>query len=133
MAGFHFYCGTWLGDDKSANPIFDVIDEVCELVASETDDRSMEDFIRLWNAQQENDDIRLSQMMLSVLENPLRRYQAVLVRRLGLSSPQASIKELGAFPRSITDDESKFECVVDIFKGYEVVKKTGNPLVIHFC
>jgi len=132
MAGLHFYCGKWLGEDKSANPIFEVIDEVREFVSPETD-RSMVDFFREWEAQAENDEIKLSQMMLSALYDPLKRYQGVLVSRLGLSSSQASIEELGEFPRSISEDESKFLCVVDIFKGFEVVNRTGNPLVIHFC
>ena len=133
MAGLHFYCGKWLGDDKSDNPIFDVIDEVRELFSSETYERSMEDFFREWNAQQENDEIELSEMMLAALYNPLKRYQGILVRRLGLSSSEASIQELGPFPRSISVDEAKFLCVADIFKGFDVVKRTGNPLVIHFC
>jgi len=133
MAGLHFYCGKWLGDDKSANPIFDVIKEVRELVPPSQGDSSMDDFFREWEAQQENEEIRLSHAMLSALCNPLRRYQSVLVCRLGLSSPEASIEELGSFPRSISEDEAKFLCVADLFKGFEVVKQTGNPLVIHFC
>jgi hypothetical protein len=133
MAGLHFYCGNWLGEDKSANPVFDVIEEVREFASPETDDPSMAEFFREWDAQQQNDEVKLSQRMLSALCNPLRRYQSVLVSRLGLSSAEASIRELGAFPRSISEDEAKFLCVVDIFKGFEVVKKTGNPLVIHFC
>ncbi|MFN5709978.1 MAG: hypothetical protein ACK6DS_04490 [Planctomycetota bacterium] len=133
MAGLHFYCGKWLGEDKSANPIFDVIDDVREFVSSGADDQSIEDFFREWDAQLENDKIKLTETMLSALYNPLMRYQDDLVCRLGLSSSEASIEELGAFPRSISDDESKFLCVIDIFKGFEVVKKTGNPLVIHFC
>ena len=133
MAGLHFYCGKWLGDDKSANPIFDVIDDVREFVSPETDHRTMAGFFQEWEAQQENDEIKLSQMMLSALYNPLKRYQSALVSRLGLSSSEASIEELGAFPRSISEDEAKFLCVVDLFKGIEVVKRTGNPLVIHFC
>ena len=133
MAGLHFYCGKWLGEDKSANPIFDVIDDVREFVSSGADDQSIEDFFREWDVQLENDEIKLTETMLSALYNPLMRYQDDLVCRLGLSSSEASIEELGAFPRSISDDESKILCVIDIFKGFEVVKKTGNPLVIHFC
>jgi hypothetical protein len=130
MAGLHFYCGSWLGDDKSANPIFEVIEEVRELVS--TDD-ALDDFLREWNAQQENDEIRLSESMLLAICKPLRCYQSILVGRLGLSSLDASIEELGSFPRSISADEAKFLCVVDIFNGFEIVKQTGNPLVIHFC
>ena len=133
MAGLHFYCGKWLGDDKSANPIFDVIEDVREIVSSNMDDVAMNEFFREWAAQQENEEIRLSQSMLSTLCNPLKRYQNGLVNRLGLSSPDASIEELGTFPRSISEDEAKFLCVADIVKGFEVVKQTGNPLVIHFC
>ena len=133
MAGLHINCGKWLGDDKSANPIFEVIEEVRDLVSPDEGDSSMDEFFREWGAQQENEEIRLSHSMLSALYIPLRRYQSILVDRLGLSSPEASIEELGPFPRSISEDEAKFLCVADIFKGFEVVKKTGNPLVIHFC
>ena len=133
MAGLHFYCGKWLGEDKSADPLFDVIDDVRELVSPAEQELWDHEFVPALESQQQNEEIEFSSAMLNAIVDPVRRYQAILVSRLGLSGLDASIEELGDFPRTISEDEKKFLCVVDLLRGHEVVTRTGKPLVVHFC
>ncbi|MFN6205433.1 MAG: hypothetical protein ACK49R_03215, partial [Planctomycetota bacterium] len=93
MAGLHFYCGKWLGEDKSANPIFDVIDDVREFVSSGADDQSIEDFFREWDAQLENDKIKLTEKQ-DIFRGNLLSYLGAY----SLDNPDKKIKYTEVFP-----------------------------------
>ncbi len=53
-----------------------------------------------------------------------------LAQRLGLSWQEAPLDELGAFPRAVSEDEEKLDCVRDLLRGYEVCERTGKPIVV---
>src|SRR4051794_25997566 len=110
MGGLHFYCGKWLGEDKSANPILEVIDDLSDFLTPTEEQQWHTQFMQQWIAQQQNDEIALTQEMLDVLVLPVSRYRDALVERLNLSGPDAGIEEFGPFPRTFSLDENKFWC-----------------------
>jgi hypothetical protein len=133
MGGLHFYCGKWLGEDKSANPILEVIDDLSDFLTPTEEQQWHTQFMQQWIAQQQNDEIALTQEMLDVLVLPVSRYRDALVERLNLSGPDAGIEEFGPFPRTFSLDENKFWCLRDILAGYEVARRENKAVMIHFC
>jgi hypothetical protein len=139
MAGLHFSCGKWLGEDKSANPLFDVLGELKAHVAPGEMESWRRDF---WNPyvaacrrsqEEESMEFKLTPKMIRALIGPVRRYRDELVRILGLSGPDASLEERGAFPRTLTDEEDRFLCVCDLIAGNEVCQKTKKSIVVCFA
>jgi len=134
MAGLHFYCGDWMGEDKSADPVFEMIEEVADQLRPEEEAAWHDVFAPAWSeAIQAENEVIITPEMLNAIAQPLRRYRDGLVSRLGLSGPEASIDELGGFPRTCTPTERRFECVADLLEGYAVARQTGRPVVVHFC
>jgi hypothetical protein len=132
MAGLHFSCGKWLGEDKSADPLFDIIGK--ELGAFITEDEKpawRDQFLVPFNRQSRARQLKLKPEMRAIAE-PLRRYRDALVQRLGLSSVDASLEELGAYPRVESAEERKLVCVRDLLAGNEVCQQTGKPIVVVF-
>ena len=134
MAGLHFSCAKWLGEDKSANPLFEIIGE--ELGAFVTEDEKSawrDQFLVPFNRQSHDRQLILNPEMMRVIAQPLCRYRDELAQRLGLSSPEASLEELGAYPRAEFAEEQKMACVRDLLLGNEVCQKTGRPIVLVFA
>jgi hypothetical protein len=133
VAGLHFSCGEWLGGDKTASPFFDVVKALRRFVPRKDRARWRESFLAPLNAPTASGRLELSPAMLEVLAGPLKCYRDELVTRLGLSGPGATIEELGAFPRVISDEEEVWLCVSDLLAGSEVSRRTGQPIVITFA
>jgi hypothetical protein len=133
MGGIHFYCGKWLGQDKSANPIFEVVDELQGFVTAEDKPQWQQRFMQQWNEQQQNEEIAMTPEMLQVLVPPAIRFRDALVERLGLSGPNPDIEEFGLFPKTESDDEKKYWCLRDILAGNEVSQRENRPLMVHYC
>jgi hypothetical protein len=133
MAGLHFYCGDWLGDDKSANPINEVLTSLAKFVPQEEEERWKAEFIDKVEEQSERDVLQLSLPMLEATQRPLERYRDKLIRELGLSGPSFTLDELGGFPRRLRKEEEHLFCVSDMLKGLDRCRASGQPLCIHFC
>jgi hypothetical protein len=132
MAGLHFSCDDWMGEDKSANPLFDILHkELGAFVAPEEDADWRRVFWVGYIRQSRARQLKLKPAMLRAIAAPLRRYRDALVERLGLSGPDASLEELGAFPRPMSADEEKLDCVRDLLRGYQVCERTGKPVVVY--
>jgi hypothetical protein len=71
--------------------------------------------------------------MMRAIAPPLRRYRDALARGLGLSSPDASLEELGSCPRVESEEERKLVCVRDLLTGNEVCQRTGEPIIVVFA
>src|SRR5438067_542492 len=95
MAGLHFSCGEWFGEDKSADPLFDIIGKELGAFVTEAEKLAWcEQFLRPFNRQSRARQLKLKPKMMQAIAEPLRRYRDELVRRLGLSGPDASLEEL---------------------------------------
>jgi hypothetical protein len=133
MAGLHFSCDKWLGEDKSADPLFDIIAKELDAYIGEAEQRAwQEQFLAPFNRQAEDDQLRLQPEMMRAIAEPLRRYRDALVRRLGLSSPDAPLEELEAYARTEEQAERNLACVRDLLAGNEVCQRTGEPIVVIF-
>ena len=132
MAGLHFSCGRWMVEDKSADPLFDIIPEILsEYVESE----AWLDWLAFQaeiNEQGDSETLLLMPEMMETIVEPQIRYRDDLVQSLGLSGPDASIEERGAFPRTETSEERRFGCVRDLLAGYKVSMQTGEPINVYF-
>jgi hypothetical protein len=134
MAGLHFSCGEWLGEDKSADPLFDILGK--ELGAFVTEEEELawcEQFLVPFNRKSRARQRKLEPEMMRAITEPLRRYREALARRLGLSRPDASLEELGASPRVESAEERKLVCVRDLLAGNEVCQQTGEPIIVVFA
>ena len=128
MAGLHFSCGEWLGDDKSADALFDVIEK--ELVASVTEEEKpawRKQFLAPFARQSRARHLKLKPEMMRAAAAPLRRLQAALAERLGMPDPDADP------PWERGEDARRLYCVQDLLKGNEVCQLTGEPIVVCFA
>ena len=133
MAGLHFYCGDWLGDDKSANPIEEVINSVADHVTPEEEDQWTTNFIEKLDEQSKEEVIEMSLSMLESAKVPLQLYRDFLIQKLNLPGPSFTLDDLGGFPRSLREEEEHLLCVMDMLTGLEKCREYGKPLCIHFC
>jgi hypothetical protein len=134
MAGLHFSCGEWLGEDKSADPFFDIIQkELGAFVTEEERPTWRKQFLAPLARQARARQLKLKPEMMRVIVEPLRRYRDALAQRLGLSGPDAPLTELGAYPRVESEDERKLVCVRDLLAGNEVCQKTNKPIHVYFA
>jgi hypothetical protein len=134
MAGLHFCCGEWLGGDKSADPFFDIIQkELSAFVTEEEKPVWLKQFLAPFAGQTRARQLKLRPQMMRAIVEPLRRYRDALAGRLGLSSPDASLEELGKYPRVESEDERKLCCVRDLLAGNEVCQQTGEPIKVYFA
>jgi hypothetical protein len=134
MAGLHFSCGKLLGEDKSADPLFDIIGkELGRFVTEEEQSAWCDQFLVPFNRQSRAQQLKLKPEMMRAIAEPLRRFRDALVQRLGLSGPEASLEELGAYPRVESAEERKLICVRDLLAGNEVCQRTGKPIVVVFA
>lgn len=134
MAGLHFSCGEWLGEDKSADPLFDIIQkELDAFVTEEEKPAWRKQFLVPFNRQSRARQLKLKPEMMRAIAEPLRRYRDALARRLGLSSPDASLEELGSYPRVESEEERKLVCVRDLLAGNEMCQRTGEPIIVVFA
>jgi len=74
----------------------------------------------------------LTPPMMRAILSPLHRYRDALVNELGLSGPNASLEELGKFPRTESGSERELECVRDLIKGNQVCQQINLPIEIRF-
>lgn len=133
MAGLHFSCGEWMGGDKSADPLFDIIPKVLAKHVNEDEKADWGRFLTAFKEQRGSEELELTPEMMRALAGPLRRYRDALVQKLGLSGPDASLDELGPFPRVQSKDERKLDCVRDLLEGNEVCQRSGEPITVYFA
>src|SRR5262249_42616839 len=89
MAGLHFSCDDWMGNDKSANSLFDIIQkELDAFVTEEEKPAWRKQFLAPFARQARSRQLKLKPEMLRAIAEPLRRYQSALEQRLGLSGPE---------------------------------------------
>jgi hypothetical protein len=133
MAGLHFSCGKWMGGDKSADPLFDIIPKALSKHVSEAEKADWERFLADFNEQADSEELELTPEMMRALIAPLARYRDALVKKLGLSGPDASLEELGKYPRVASKDERKLDCVRDLLAGNKVCQRTKKPITVCFA
>jgi hypothetical protein len=134
MAGLHFSCGEWLGDDKSADPFFDIIPKgLSPFVLEEEKAAWCDEFLVPLRRQARAHQVKLKPEMMRAIVEPLRRYRDALAEKLGLASPDAPLEELFPGRHVPSDDELKFCCVRDLLAGNEVCQQTGKPIFICFA
>jgi hypothetical protein len=133
MAGLHFSCGKWMGDDKSADPVFDIIPKVLSKYVAEDERADWERFLTAFNEQAESEELELTPEMMRAIVAPLGRYRDALVKKLGLSGPDASLEELGKYPRVESKEERKLGCVRDLLAGNKVCQRTKKPITVIFA
>lgn len=133
MAGLHFSCGRWMGEDKSADLLFDVIPKLLSRYVTKDEKARWQRFLTAFNEQADSEVLELTPEMMRAIVGPLGRYRDALVKRLGLSGPDASLEELGAYPRVASKDEWKLECVRDLLAGNDVCQRTRKPITVYFA
>jgi hypothetical protein len=127
MAGLHFSCDDWMGGDKSANSLFDIISgELAAYVTEEEKPAWRKEFLAPFNRQARARQLKLKPEMMRVVVEPLRRYQEALVKRLGLSGPDDE-------PAELSEDAWRLFCVQDLLSGNEVCQRTGKPIIVCFA
>jgi hypothetical protein len=138
MAGLHFSCGKWLGEDKSADSFFEIVGHDLSKFVSPEEMATWEDDFRtpyeiaLKSQDQESHEFLLNPAMMRALRGPLERYRDALIQKLRLSGPDASVEELGKFPRSLSADERKLECVRDLIRGNKVCQRNNQAIKVYF-
>jgi hypothetical protein len=128
MAGLHFSCDDWLGYDKSANSLFDIIQKEQDAFVTEEEKPAWrKQFLVPFRRQARARQLKLAPEMMRAIAEPLRRYRDALVERLGLSDPEADP------PGDWGDDAWRLYCVRDLLCGNEVCQRTGKPIVVCFA
>lgn len=133
MAGLHFSCGKWMGGDKTADPLFDVIPKALTKYVADDEKADWERFVAAFNEQADSEELELTPAMMRAVVGPLGRYRDALVKKLGLSGPEASLEELGEYPRVPSKDERKLDCVRDLLDGNKVCQRSRKPIVVTFA
>jgi hypothetical protein len=136
MAGLHFSCGKWLGEDKSADPFFEVAMDDLPFyllpVEKEAWAQQVEPFF--WEPLGEpGNQVRIPPAIMRLLSVPARRYRAELAEDLGLSGPEATVDEIVAFPTDREATEFRYRCVVDLIRAAEECERSGEPVAVTFC
>ena len=127
MAGLHFSCADWRGDDKSADSLFDVIQKELEAYITEQEKPAWrKQFLVPFIRQSRSRQLKLKPEMMRAIVEPLRRYQDALVQKLDLPGPDAEPTEWG-------DEAWRLYCVRDLLRGNEVCQRTGKPIVVCFA
>jgi len=133
MAGLHFSCGRWMGGDKTANPLFDIIEKALPKYLADGEEADFEQFLRELDEQADEEEINLTPEMMRAIIGPLERYHDALVKKLGLSGPQASLEELGKYPRTMSKAELHVHCIRDLLAGNRVCQRTKKPIKVIFA
>jgi hypothetical protein len=132
MAGLHFSCGKWMGGDKTADPLFDIIPKLLSKYVADEEKSDWGHFLVAFNEQADGELLELSPRMMRAIVGPLVRYRDALVKKLGLSGPDASLEELGAYPRVPSKVEERLDCVRDLLVGNEVCQRVRKPIIVMF-
>lgn len=138
MAGFHLSCGEWMGTDKSASAISEVLTDVSKVVTPKERAAWRDDFMRPFNAQITSDDpgdfppIRMSKEMMEALIGPLRRYRKKLGERLGDPDPYEA-PQLVEDSGNRDSDGWRLLCAQELIAAYEACMESGEPVVLIFC
>lgn len=128
MAGLHFSCDDWMGDDNSADALFDVIQKGLDAYVPEDEKPAWrKQFLVPFARQSRSRQLKLKPEMMRAIAEPLQRYQAVLVERLGLPDADAEM------PAAWGEDAERLYCVRDMLRGNEVCQRTGKPIVVCFA
>lgn len=128
MAGLHFSCDDWMGDDKSADALFDVIQkELDSFVTEEEKPAWRKQFLVPYVRQARARQLKLKPEMMRAIAEPLRRYQAALLERLEMPDPDADP------PWERGEDAERLYCVRDLLRGNEVCQRSGKPIVVCFA
>lgn len=131
MAGLHFSCDDWLGEDKSANVFFDILhDDLGKYVTAEEQAAWRTAFWVPYIRQSRSRRLRLTPAMMQAIIEPLRRYGEELARRVSVSGPTAPLTEFGEI-HECSPEDMRFICVRDLLLGYEVCQRTGKPIVVY--
>jgi hypothetical protein len=133
MSGLHFSCGKWMGEDKSADPLFDIVPKLLSKYVADGEKADWERFLTAFNEQPDSHELELTPEMMRAILGPLGRYRDALVKKLGLSGPEATLEELGAYPRVTSKDERRLECVRDLLAGNKVCQRSKKPIVVYFA
>jgi hypothetical protein len=133
MAGLHFSCGKWMGGDKTADPLFDIIPKALSKYVSDEEKANWERFLVAFNEQADSEVLELTPEMMRAIVGPLVRYRDALVKKLGLSGPDASLEELGRYPRVPSKDGRSLDCVRDLLAGSEVCQRKRKPITVIFA
>src|SRR5262245_23807545 len=127
MAGLHFSCGDWMGDDKSANSLFDIIEKELEAFITEEEKPAWrKQFLVPFARQARSRQLKLKPEMMRAIVKPLQRYQDALVQKLGLPNADAD-------PEEWDDDAWRLYCVRDLLRGNKVCQSTGKPIIVCFA
>ena len=135
MAGLHFSCGKWLGEDKSADPFFEVaMDDLPDyLLPPEREAWAGQVEPFFWEPLGQETQVRIPPAVVRLLAPPARRYRAELAEDLGLSGPEAAVEEIAAWPDDRDAAEFRYRCVVDLLRAAEECERSGEPVVVTFC
>jgi hypothetical protein len=128
MAGLHFSCDNWMGRDKSANSLFDIVPvELASFLKEEEKPAWRKQFLVPFRRQTRSRLLKLEPQMMRVIAEPLRRYRDALIHRLGLPDPDADpVGEWG-------EDAWRLYCIRDLLTGNEVCQRSGKPLIVCFA
>ncbi len=128
MAGLHFSCGRWMGADKSANPLFDIFDEIEEVIGI-ADESWFNDFRDAIDF--ESEELELDLKPLAAIAGPMTEYKEMLMLQSGLSAEQLANFDIpDTVPVDLVD---RLVCVQDFFTGFEHARKSSDPLVVCFA
>jgi hypothetical protein len=137
VAGLHFSCGDWLGNDKSAGPIFLIIMEVLPEHLRENERQTWDEKVDpfFWEPIGEPaNQVQIPLEIMQLLIEPARRYRARLAKRLKLSGPNASASELSNWDiGDFQQPEFRYYCLVDFERAFEESCRTGEPVKVTFC
>jgi len=133
MAGLHFSCGKWMGKDKSADPLFEIISKLLSKYVADDERADWERFLAAFDEQADEEQLELTPAMMRSIVAPLGRYHDALAKQLGLSEPNASLDELDKFPRSASSRASKLHCVRDLLAGNQVCQRSRKPIIVLFA
>jgi hypothetical protein len=81
MAGLHFSCGDWLGEDKSADPLFDILHKELKAFVVPEEGEGWRAFWAAYARQARSRQLKLRPEMMRAIAAPLRRYRDALVVR----------------------------------------------------
>ena len=128
MSGLHFGCGKWGGEDNTANPIFEIFDEIEEVIGI-ADESWFIDFRDAVDTESER--LVLDAKALAAIEGPMTEYKAMLLKDSGATDEDLANYKI---PDSVSDEMAdRLLCVGDFFLGLARAKQTSEPLEVYFA
>jgi hypothetical protein len=134
MSGGYISCGQFMGEDKSGNAFFGLLEDHEEVVSEEERQRWEEAFAEplRWQMDAQDEDeaplFRIDKTMMETVVTPLTRYYERQTERLGNPDPM----DAPNLDDGRDGEGWKYYCAYGLLRAWQECQKTGKDVVVHF-